>query len=355
MRAVNSVGAGPNSNTVFTSTSITVPDAPIISTIVSRNEQLGVIFIAPPSNGGSTINYQYSINGTSGSFSTIGSGISNFTINTSSFSTFVINNLNNTQTYPVAMRAVNSAGVGPNSNVVSGTPTYDECNYECDCFDSTKTCCKYCDLDRQCNCEERCCAEIETIISSWYSCLPVNTVINTLAYRLGAIDPYRGFNITSTVNSILPPFNNNLFMSINDEMGFNNMDVAMPENYGVSNETTGQVKLMFAKIMFSGIGKSGESQTLFQNPLVFDTPLGKLDRFTFKIYYDDAAITPVWLSNPFVQAETEWNAIVNIEEEVSQASRATGWGSNPTIPIPSNPNATPYLSYTSKDNPNNRK
>jgi hypothetical protein len=180
-------------------------------------------------------------------------------------------------------------------------------------------------------------------------------VINTLAYRLGVLDLSKGYSIISTVNSILPAFNNNLFMSINDEMGFNNLDVAMPENYAVSNETTGQVKLMFAKIMFTGIGKSGDSQTLFQNPLVFETPLGKLDRFTFKIYYDDAALTPVWLANPFVQVETEWNAIINIEEEVSQASRTTGWGPNPTIPIPSNPNATPYLSYTTKDNPNNKK
>jgi hypothetical protein len=333
--------------------SLTVPSAPAISTIISRNTQLGVVFKAPTSDTGSSITYyQYS---TGGPFVTISSFISPLVINTSTFSTFVIYGLNNDQTYPVTMKAGNSAGVGPNSNTVSGTPTVDNCNFECNCFDVTKTCCKYCNLDSECFCEEICCAEIQRIISSWYSCIPVNTVINTLAYRLGVLDTTRGFNITSTVNSILPPFNNNLFMSINDEMGFNNLDVAMPEDYAVSNETSGQVKLMFAKIMFSGIGKSGESQTLFQNPLVFETPLGKLDRFTFKIYYDDSALTPVWLSNPFVQAETEWNAIINIEEEIGQASRTTGWGSNPTIPVPINPNATPYLSYTSKNNPNNRK
>jgi hypothetical protein len=342
---------------IFTMSSITLPFAPTISTIVSRNQQLGVVFTAPTLGDESTINYyQFSVQGPPGPFSTISSGITTFAVNTSTFSTFVINGLNNGQSYPVVIRAGNSAGVGPNSNIVSGTPTTDNCNYECNCFDVTKTCCKYCDLNNDCSCEERCCAGIEAIISSWYSCLPVDTVINTMAYRLGILDTNKpGFNITSTANSILPPFTNNLFMSINDEMGFNNLDVAMPENYAVSNETTGQLKLMFAKIIFSGIGKSGESQTLFQNPLEFETPLGKLDRFTFKVYYDDAALTPVWLSNPFVQIETEWNAIINIEEEISKASRTTGWGPNPTIPIPSNPNATSYLSYTSKDNPNNRK
>jgi hypothetical protein len=342
----------PSVNTdIVMAAAVNTPSAPTITSIVSRNAGLNVLFIPPTSDGGSPIiDYLYSINnGTFASGNTITSPL-------------VITGLNNGTTYQVRIRAVNSNGVGEISNTASGTPKEDGCNNNCNCFlrPGGESCCQYCDLEIDCNCKNACCAEIQKVISSWYSCLPVNTVINTLAYRLGVIDVVQtdnaiGYNITSTINSILPPFNNNLFMSINDEMGFNNMDVAMPENYAISSEPTGQVKLMFAKIMFSGIGKSGESQTLFQNPLVFDTPLGKLDHFTFKIYYDDAAITPVWLSSPFVQAETEWNAIINIEEEVSQASRATGWGPNPTIPIPSNPNTTPYLSYTTKDNPNNRK
>ena len=237
----------------------------------------------------------------------------------------------------------------------------DGCNNTCKCNDPSRVCCKYCStststIAETCGCTDLCTAEIETIISSWYSCIPVNTVINTIAYRLGILNERTEiFNIVSTVNSILPPFNNNLFMSINDEMGFNNMDVAMPEDYSVTNDTTGQVKLMFAKIMFSGIGKASDSQTLFQNPLEFQTPLGKLDRLTFKVYYDDAAITPVWLASPFPLLFNEWNATINIEEEVAQAGRTTGWSSNPTVPVPSNPSATPYLFYSSKDNPNNKK
>jgi hypothetical protein len=234
----------------------------------------------------------------------------------------------------------------------------DGCNSTCNCFDTTRglPCCKYCNLETDCNCTNICCGEIDKIITTWYGCIPVNTIIQTAAYRLGILDIAPTINITSTINSILPPFNNNLFMSINDEMGFNNLDVGMPEDYSVNgNETTGQVKLMFAKIMFSGIGRSGESQTLFQNPLTFETPLGKLDHLSFKIYYDDAALTPVWLSSPFPQLVNEWNATINIEEEIGNANRATGWGPNPTVPVPTNPNATPFLEFTSKDNPNNAK
>ena len=244
------------------------------------------------------------------------------------------------------------------TNVVVGAAGVDTCNSTCNCYDTTQglPCCKYCDLEVDCGCTDICCYEIEKIVNTWYGCIPVNTIIQTTAYRLGVLDISPKFNITSTINAILPPINKNLFMSINDEMGFNNLDVVMPEDYAVTgNETTGQVKLMFAKIMFSGIGSSGESQTLFQNPLVFDTPLGKLDHLTFKIYYDDGALTPVWLSSPFPELVNEWNATINIEEEVSNASRTTGWGANPTIPVPNNPDATPYLGFTSKDNPNNEK
>jgi hypothetical protein len=317
----------------------TTPSAPTITSIVPGNTVLIVRFTPPTSDGGiPIIGYKITWNKkTEGPVETT--------------SPFTIPGLINGTPYVVSMRAVNVMGDGENSNTITATPTSDNCNGQCSCSDPS--CCKYCDLEAQCYCTDVCCGEIESLISSWYSCLPVNTVINTLSYRLGVLNPYLGYNITSTVNSILPPFNNNLFMSLNDEMGFNNMDVAMPEDYSITNETTGQVQLMFAKIMFTGVGKSGESQTLFQNPLTFDTPLGKLDRLTFKIYYDDAAITPVWLSSPFPQLINEWNAIINIEEEVSQASRLIGWSSNPTLPIPNNPNATPYLAFTSADDPNN--
>ena len=251
-----------------------------------------------------------------------------------------------------------SSGIVGNDILIGAASTSDGCNSTCNCYDTTQglPCCKYCNLETDCGCTDICCAEIEKIISTWYGCIPVNTIIQTAAYRLGVLDIAPTINITSTINSILPPFNNNLFMSINDEMGFNNLDVIMPEDYAVTgNETTGQVKKQFAKIMFSGIGRSGESQTLFQNPLTFETSLGKLDHLTFKVYYDDDAMTPVWLSSPFPEIVNEWNATINIEEEVGNANHSAGWGENPTVPVPANPNATPYLAFTSKDNPNNAK
>ena len=203
-------------------------------------------------------------------------------------------------------------------------------------------------------CVSTCCAVLQSMVNSWYSCLPVNTVINSLTYRLGLLNmkPTQ-FGIFSTVAQITSTSNMNFLMQINDEQGFNNMDLTMPENYNVSNEGTGQVKFVSGKILMADIGNTGVSQTVIQNPSIFENALGKLDRLDFKIYYDDHAMTPAWLYMPYFLSLNEWNATFQIDEQVGLASQDSGWGKRPTVAVPTNPDSTPYLYYTHKDNPNN--
>lgn len=204
-------------------------------------------------------------------------------------------------------------------------------------------------------CLDTCCHVINKMISSWYSSLPVNFTINTLQYRLGLINTNpMSFNIFSTVKNLTSTGTNmNFFLQINNEQGFNNIDVTMPENYMISHEATGQVKLMSGKILMGDVGDTGVSQTVIQNPSVFENHLGKLDRLDFKIYYDDNQITPAWLYMPYYLDINEWNATFQIDEEIGFANQASGWGSRPTIPIPDDPDHTPYIHITHKDNPNN--
>ncbi len=203
-------------------------------------------------------------------------------------------------------------------------------------------------------CVSTCCAVLQSMVNAWYSCVPVNTVINSLTYRLGLLNTNpTQFNILSTVAQITSTGNMNFLLQINDEQGFNNMDLTMPENYNVSNETTGQVKFVSGKILMADIGNTGVSQTVIQNPSVFENALGKLDRLDFKIYYDDHAMTPAWLYMPYFLSLNEWNATFQIDEQVGFASQDSGWGKRPTVEVPTNPDATPYLYYTHKDNPNN--
>ena len=199
------------------------------------------------------------------------------------------------------------------------------------------------------DCSAICCTYINRLLTKWYSCLPVNSVIGTLTYRLGLtnMSPAK-FNLISTIMNYTSSNKLNFLMQINDEQGFNNMDLSMDENYSIHNDTNSQVKFVAAKILMANIGDESISQTLIQNPSIFENTLGKLDRLNIKIYYDDPAITPAWLFLPFQYDATEWNATFQIDEEVGFINQDDGWPSVPTLPVPQNPNDTPYMYYTKK-------
>jgi len=203
-------------------------------------------------------------------------------------------------------------------------------------------------------CVQTCCNALHSLVNAWYACVPVNTVINSLNYRLGLLNTTpMEFNVFSTIAQITSTSNLNYLMQINDEQGFNNMDLTMPENYNISNEGTGQVRFISGKILMAEIGNTGVSQTVIQNPTVFENALGKLDHLDFKIYYDDEAMTPAWLYLPYFLSINEWNATFQIDEQIGYVNQNLGWSNRPTVPVPTNPDSTPYLYYTHMDNPNN--
>jgi len=204
-------------------------------------------------------------------------------------------------------------------------------------------------------CSTVCNVAIKKLWGTWYGCLPVNTEIASLNYRLGLVrfnlnNFQFGLSILSTLSS-----GTDYFMQINEEQGFNHMDVAMNENYNITNETTGQVNLMCAKILTGGLGSGELAQTVIQNPIMFSNYLGKLDKLTFKIFFNDGALTPVWEQIPFGDLSfNEWEATFQIEEAIGFADRNVGFGEKPTLPIPTNPAAMPYLILTNPDNPNTK-
>lgn len=210
-------------------------------------------------------------------------------------------------------------------------------------------------------CQSQCCSIIERLVKSYYGCLPVDTVVNnypnSLGYRLGllGLDFTNFVSVKSTIFNVTSTQNFNVFLQLNTEYSANNMDIAMTENYSVSNETTGQIKLMAAKILMQGIGTGEVSETAIQNPILFETPLGKLDKLSFKMYIDDTALTPLWQYLPFDIGINEWDATFQIDEEIAYADRSAGFSGNvPTVPIPSNPAAFQYMALTSSSNTLNK-
>jgi len=112
IRAVNSMGVGPESNVWNTTTTpSTTPDAPTLSSVTRGYRQLTVAFTAPAFNGGSAItDYQFSTN----------NGTSWTSMAQSGTTAYVITGLADFTSYNVRVRAVNAAGSGSSSNMLAG-------------------------------------------------------------------------------------------------------------------------------------------------------------------------------------------------------------------------------------------
>jgi hypothetical protein len=204
------------------------------------------------------------------------------------------------------------------------------------------------------DCVAECKKFIEQQLAAYYSCLPVEGIVANLSYRLGTLTWPPTYSTFVTQLSVISTGNFNFLMQINNDQSFTNMDIGMQENYDISNQTTSQIKLMSAKILTGGVGAGEITETCIQNPILFENTLGKLDKLEFKIYADDNVLTPLWLYFPFELAINEWDATFQIDEEIAYADRTTGWGSRPTVPMPTNPALMPYLALTGPGNPNNK-
>lgn len=113
LRAVNAAGSGAASG-AFILSPVTVPSAPVITSVTRGDRSATIAFATPTSNGGAAIsNYAYSINGgaTFTPFAPARSG-----------SPVTIAGLVNGVTYQVRLRALNALGAGAASAAVAVTP-----------------------------------------------------------------------------------------------------------------------------------------------------------------------------------------------------------------------------------------
>jgi len=107
LRAVNVNGNSAISNMQSAVLPALAPAAPTINSISVGNKTATVYFTLGSSNGNAITGLKYSIN----------NGVNNTDIGTTS--PFTISNLNNGQTYPITLRAVNSVGPGDISSVAN--------------------------------------------------------------------------------------------------------------------------------------------------------------------------------------------------------------------------------------------
>ncbi|MDD1756995.1 MAG: fibronectin type III domain-containing protein, partial [Methanomassiliicoccales archaeon] len=117
VRAVNALGAGPNSSEVSATPSqtATVPSAPQSLTAIASNAQVALSWYAPSDNGGASITNYAVYRGTTPGGETLLTMLGDLLTHTDA-------GLPNGQTFYYKVSALNSVGEGPRSNEASATP-----------------------------------------------------------------------------------------------------------------------------------------------------------------------------------------------------------------------------------------
>jgi len=162
---------------------------------------------------------------------------------------------------------------------------------------------------------DACCAFMNAALYNFYSCLPSEYLINSPFYKLGfGIKDILRFYSTNALS--ISPATYNIYLQLNTEQSLNNMDIANDENYTQSNETTGQCNMVFGKLLTIGSSPGAFTQTIVQVPAIFTpSPLASLDRFSFTFYLDN--MVPLYRLFPFQLSGTDWDAIIQIDENVA--------------------------------------
>jgi hypothetical protein len=159
-----------------------------------------------------------------------------------------------------------------------------------------------------------CCTYVTAAINNFYGCLPAEYVVNTPFYKLGYnINDILQFYSTNTLTNKLSQ--NNIYVQLNEVYSLNSMDVACNELLDVTNESTGEYRKVFGRLLTQGRQVGDVCQTIVQIPARFPiAPLASLDHFTFSFLLD--TLVPLNKLYPFTTGQ-DWNAIIQIDERIS--------------------------------------
>ncbi len=105
-----------------------------------------------------------------------------------------------------------------------------------------------------------------------------------------------------------------IYLRLNDEFSLNRVDTSGPEDLALSQETAGATKQYYAKLLLSPFGSY--SQSMIQNPVALNPPIGRLDRIRFQWVDSTGAV----IDND----DCEWSGILQITESLqTQVGDAT--------------------------------
>ena len=129
-----------------------------------------------------------------------------------------------------------------------------------------------------------------------------------LGWNLGYPKQDTPFDTIQRATSFFKILDDYIYLRMNQEFTMNRMDTSGKENLSITHDTTGQINRYAGKLLLANFGNY--AQTMVQNTVNFAPPLTSLDKLTFQ-WVD---ITNTQINN----ADCEWNAVVQINEEVAQ-------------------------------------
>lgn len=131
-----------------------------------------------------------------------------------------------------------------------------------------------------------------------------------LGWNLGFPKADTPYNTIQKAPSFFKILDDYIYLKLNKEFTMNRMDSSAKENLSITHEPQGQTNQYAAKLLLSGFGEY--AQTMVQNPITFNPVLTSMDKLTFQ-----------WVDTTDTQinnADCEWNAVVQINEQVTQAT-----------------------------------
>jgi hypothetical protein len=149
--------------------------------------------------------------------------------------------------------------------------------------------------------------------------LPFSTIIQAsnrtieeygMGYNLGFFQKDTGFNTNQRAGSFFKILDDYIYMKMNPEHNMNRLDISRQEDYSVSHDTQAESRLYNCKLILNNFGTY--ATTLVQNPVLFNPPIGKLDKLIFAWYDKTGAL----INND----ECEWSGSIQVVETVDVAT-----------------------------------
>jgi hypothetical protein len=139
-----------------------------------------------------------------------------------------------------------------------------------------------------------------------------------LGWNLGFVKADTPYATIQRADSFFKILDDYIYLKLNPEYDMNRIDFGAKENLSQTMESQGAIRGYNGKLLLNTFGNY--AQTIIQNPVYFSPSLLRLDKMSFQ-WIDTVGI-------PIVNAECEWNAAIQVVEEVPVSKLQSG---NPLI------------------------